>query len=128
MRPSYFLLAFLVLAFPVRSESDINAQINKACQRHAVSLVARLKSEITGDLGSAQTSRALAIATESCEAYFMREFGTQEGIASTTSDTRKEKVTAKEGEEEEEEEDDDGYSFFDNVELKDGHERLRKRR
>ncbi len=128
MRPCYLLLAFLVIAFPVRSESDVNAQINKACQRHAVSLVARLKSEITGDLGSEQTSRALAIATESCEAYFTREFGTQQSIATTTGDTKKEKVTAKEGAEKAEEEDDDGYSFFDNVELKDGHERLRKRR
>ena len=74
---SLFLALMFAAPAAVYAADDIATQINKACLRHAVSLVARLKADVIGELSQSQSDRALNIATESCEAYFMREFGQQ---------------------------------------------------
>lgn len=74
MRIILLLLCCSFISMPVRAEADVAQQINKACQRHAISLVARLKADVIGDIGQAKSAQALKVATESCQAYFMREF------------------------------------------------------
>jgi len=53
---------------------NLDKQINKACLRHAVSLITRLQSEVIGELEQNQSDKALKLATESCQAYFKKEF------------------------------------------------------
>lgn len=53
---------------------EFDEQINKACLRHAVSLVAKLKNNVVDNMSSQQSDEALKIATESCQAYFKNEF------------------------------------------------------
>lgn len=68
-----FLVAFLVIpSYGIAGEFD--EQINKACLRHAVSLVAKLKTNVVDNMSSEQSDEALIIATESCQAYFKNEF------------------------------------------------------
>lgn len=80
------LLITLTVVAPASAYAadDIENQISKACLRHSVSLVARLKSDVVGDLSQSQSDRALKIATESCEAYFRREFGQQPIVQQNT--------------------------------------------
>jgi iron uptake system EfeUOB component EfeO/EfeM len=69
------LLILLFISFYSASHAgDLEEQINKACLRHAVSLVTQLKSEVIDDLSQSQSDQALKIATETCQAYFNKEF------------------------------------------------------
>jgi hypothetical protein len=63
---------------------EFDEQINKACLRHAVSLVAKLKNNVINDMSSSQSDEALKVATESCQAYFKSEFNrNSETVAAT---------------------------------------------
>ena len=53
---------------------EFDEQINKACLRHAVSLVAKFKADVVEELSQKQADEALEIATASCQAYFKKEF------------------------------------------------------
>ena len=78
----YFLLLIAIGITPSLSlANELDDQINKACLRHSVSLVARLKNEVINNLDKSQSDEALKIATESCQAYFKKEFS---GNAVTT--------------------------------------------
>jgi hypothetical protein len=68
----FFALTFLPVFV---SADELDDQINKACLRHAVSLVAKLKTDVVGELNQEQSDQALKIATDSCQAYFKKEFG-----------------------------------------------------
>ena len=52
-----------VLPVQFLAAEDIDTQINKACLRHAVSLVAKLKSEVVGELNEEKSNYALKLAT-----------------------------------------------------------------
>lgn len=86
----YFMKALIflstILLIPsVSLAGEFDEQINKACLRHSVSLVAKLKTNVVGDLSQEQTDEALKLATESCQAYFNREFNSgANSIAATT--------------------------------------------
>ncbi|MBL1141183.1 MAG: hypothetical protein HND53_04045 [Proteobacteria bacterium] len=67
------LLSITLFPFSVFAD-DLDNQINKACLRHAVSLVAKLKNEVVGELNQDKSNQALKIATDSCQAYFKKEF------------------------------------------------------
>lgn len=69
MRLFLFLLSITLIPSLGYAE-DLDAQINKACLRHAVSLITRLQSEVIGELDQNQSNSALKLATESCQAYF----------------------------------------------------------
>ena len=73
MRPLFFIIAMSCIPLSSSAE-EIENQINKACLRHAVSLVSQLKSDVIGELNQSQSDQALKIATESCQAYFKKEF------------------------------------------------------
>lgn len=114
-----FLFCFtLVLLLPSLSHAaDLDDQINKACLRHAVSLVAQLKSDVIDSLSQNQSDQALKIATETCQAYFKKEFSEKTITSSTSDDTG----------------DEDSDWFTDKilnseVERKAGNERLMKKR
>lgn len=88
MKVLTFLLA--ITLFPTISfANDLDNQINKACLRHAVSLVARLKTEVIGELSPEKSDQALKLATESCQAYFKKEFN-QNTIATSESKNKEE--------------------------------------
>jgi len=72
MKPSVFLLSLFIPT--ICFSEDMNEQINKACSRHAVSLVASLKSEVVGDLSQEKSAQALKLAANSCQAYLKKEF------------------------------------------------------
>jgi len=65
---------FLLHSAAIADAGLTEPQIDRACLRHAVSLVARLKSESSLKMDQAQSEQALALATESCQAYFKKEF------------------------------------------------------
>lgn len=124
MRFFSLLLTGLFISTPAMAEADVAGQINKACQRHAVSLVARLKADVIGDMGQAKSAQALKLATESCQAYFMREFG--QGVPAASTQVNNSEAAETETEEE--------GSWFEeqiikggNTERKKGHERLKRR-
>jgi hypothetical protein len=73
MKSFTLLLAITLLPNFVIAE-EIDEQINKACLRHAVSLVAKLKTDVVGELSQEKSDQALKIATDSCQAYFKKEF------------------------------------------------------
>lgn len=87
MKYSFYLMAILLLPLPSYAD-DLDDQINKACLRHAVSLVARLKTEVLGELNQTKSDQALKLATESCQAYFSKEFS-----STTITTNSEEKVT-----------------------------------
>lgn len=70
----FLYLTILSLLPSLTYADELDVKINKACLRHAISLVARLKSEVVGDLTQNQTDQALKLATDSCQAYFAKEF------------------------------------------------------
>ena len=122
MRIIFLLLFCSFISVPVMADADVAKQINKACQRHAVSLVARLKADVIGDMGQAKSAQAMKLATESCQAYFMREFGQGLPVASTQVDDTNPDKSEEKG------------SWFEeqiikggDVERKPGHERLKRR-
>jgi hypothetical protein len=86
MRTFLFILAITI--YPSISYADeIDSQIDKACLRHAVSFVAKLKADVIGELSQDKADQALKLATESCQAYFKKEFSQNaEAIAATDSD------------------------------------------
>lgn len=70
------LLFTCITLLPLHGQADeLDNQINKACLRHSVSLLAKLKSEVIGEMSQQQSDQALKMANESCQAYFKREFG-----------------------------------------------------
>lgn len=73
MRSITILLAFTFLPGLCFAD-ELDAQIDKACLRHAVSLVAKLKNNVVTNMSSQQSEDALKLATESCQAYFKKEF------------------------------------------------------
>ena len=98
MKKLTLLLAITLLpSYSFAGEFD--EQINKACLRHAVSLVAKLKTKVVNNMSSEQSDEALIIATESCQAYFKSEF-------SRNPDT----VTAAKAKQEEDEDDKDWFT------------------
>lgn len=68
------LLLFITLYSSITYADDMDAQINKACLRHAVSLVAQLKSDVIANMDQGQSDEALKIATTSCQAYISKAF------------------------------------------------------
>ncbi len=87
-----FTFLLTVTLFPVSVlADDLDKQINKACLRHAVSLVSKLKTEVVGDLSQEKSDQALKLATDSCQAYFKKEFSQNpEAVAAATnSETEK---------------------------------------
>jgi hypothetical protein len=86
MRPFLFILAITI--YPSISYADeIDSQIDKACLRHAVSFVAKLKADVIGELSQDKADQALKLATETCQAYFKKEFSQNpEAIAAKNSD------------------------------------------
>jgi hypothetical protein len=90
-----FLLAITLFPFSAFA-NDLDNQINKACLRHAVSLVAKLKTEVVGDLDQEKSDQALKLATDSCQAYFKKEFSQNpEAVAATTNNVEKEESGVK---------------------------------
>ena len=90
MKASFFLLTIIFI--PCLSfAGDLDDQINKACLRHAVSLVSKLKSEVIGNLSQEKYEQALKLATDSCQAYFKKEFSqTPESIAAASNNKSEE--------------------------------------
>jgi len=90
MKAFVFLLA--ITLFPITSfADDLENKINKACLRHAVSLVAKLKTEVIGELTQEKSRQALKLATDSCQAYFKKEFSQNTKVVSTVKNTNEEK-------------------------------------
>lgn len=87
MRAIIFLLA--ITFFPTLSFSnELDSQINKACLRHAISLVAKLKTDVIGELSSEKSDQALKLVTDSCQAYFKKEFGQNTPAVSTAKNKK----------------------------------------
>lgn len=88
MKVFIFLLA--ISLFPTISfTGDLDKQIDKACLRHAVSLVSKLKAEVIGELSQEKSTQAPKLATDSCQAYFKKEFSqNQESIAAVSNDEK----------------------------------------
>ena len=89
MRLFLFLLSITLIPSLGYAE-DLDAQINKACLRHAVSLITRLQSEVVGELDQNQSNKALKLATESCQAYFKKEFNSDSEAISLSQETNSE--------------------------------------
>ncbi len=91
MRLLLLFTLFALLPFQVQAE-DLDNQINKACLRHSVSLLAKLKSEVVGEMSQQQSDKALKISNESCQAYFKKEFATNpESVAAEQPQEKKKK-------------------------------------
>ena len=88
MKKLTLLIAVSLLpTYSVASEFD--EQISKACLRHAVSLVAKLKNNVIDGMSSSQSDEALKIATESCQAYFKSEFSRNPNAVTTKIEGQK---------------------------------------
>lgn len=112
MKLFIFLLTITLFPFSVIAD-DLDNQINKACLRHAVSLVAKLKTEVVGELSQDKSDQALKIATDSCQAYFKKEFSQNpEAVAATTGNDENSSAL--------------DWLLNSDVERKEGNERLRK--
>lgn len=98
MKKITLLLAITLLPFTTYAD-EFDTQINKACLRHAVSLVARLKSDVV-ELSNEKSDQALILATESCQAYFKKEFSQNKETVAAAKEKQKE------------EEDDDDKDWF----------------
>ncbi len=121
MRAS-FLLFFITLYSSITYADDIDKQINNACQRHAVSLVAQLKADVIANMNQEQSDQALKIATTSCQAYFSKTFSNKTlatDVEVATSGTSEESKSGSSS----------ILDIFDSeVKRKPGNERLNKRR
>lgn len=117
------ITSFILLSAPsVSIANNLDDQINKACLRHAVSLVAQLKNDVIGNLSQEKSDQALKLATDSCQAYFKKEFNQGSGTVANSSTKNTEKK-----------ESDDENWFADNIlnsepVEKDGLERLKRKR
>jgi len=79
-----FLFLLSITFFPSLSSADeLDSQINKACLRHAISLVSRLKTEVISNMDQEQSDQTLKLATASCQAYFKKEFSQTPSPVST---------------------------------------------
>jgi hypothetical protein len=112
------LVSFILLPFSAVAD-ELDDQINKACLRHAVSLVSQLKTDVVGELSQDKSDQALKLATDSCQAYFKKEFSQDSEAVAVASNNKKEA-----------ENDDDGDWFTEKilsgeVTRKKGNERLR---
>jgi hypothetical protein len=88
-----FIFLISVIFIPTFSfAGDLEAQINKACLRHAISLVSNLKTEVIGELSDDKSAQVLKLATDSCQAYFKKEFNQQttESIAAANNNEQEE--------------------------------------
>jgi hypothetical protein len=114
------LVVLLFVSFYSSSYAeDLEEQINKACLRHAVSLVTQLKTDVIKDLDKSQSDQALKIATDSCQAYFNKEFSNTT-ISNSESTTEAESSESKSS---------SILDVFDSeVIRKPGNERLKKKR
>lgn len=124
MKP--FLFIFLVSLYSTTSyAADVDTQIDKACLRHAVSLVAKLKTEVIANISQEQSDKALKLATDSCQAYFKKEFSNttvSSSNVSNASESSESKTSTKS-------ESSSIFDIFDSeVKRKPGNERLNKRR
>ncbi len=82
------LLILLIVSFYSSSYAgDLEEQINKACLRHAISLVTKLQTDVVKDLNQNQSDQALKIATDSCQAYLNKEFA-ETTISNNDSDDK----------------------------------------
>lgn len=87
------LLVLLFASFYSSSYArDLEEQINKACLHHAISLVTQLKTDVVKDLNQSQSEQALKIATDSCQAYFNKEFAETTISNNDDSDLLTEKI------------------------------------
>lgn len=112
------LLLFFITLYPsITSADNVEAQINKACLRHAVSLVAQLRTDVIANMNQEQSDKALKIATTSCQAYFSKEFA-----VSITAKTNTEETESKE----EKKKDPFTDKWFESAD-KDGNKRLKRR-
>lgn len=116
----HFLFITIVSLSSITSHAaEIDSKINKACLRHAVSLVAQLKSEVVKNMSQTQSDTALKLATNSCQAYFKKEF-----INTTVSSDNVSDISNKT-----ESESSNILDIFDSeVKRKPGNERLQKKR
>lgn len=112
------LLLFFITLYPcITYAENMDTQINKACLRHAASLVAQLKSDVITNMSQNQSDEALKIATTSCQAYFSKEFK-----VSTIATTKQEATESKE----ENKKDPFTDKWFESAD-KDGNKRLKRR-
>lgn len=88
------LILFFVSFYSSAYAGDLEEQINKACLRHAISLVTQLKTDVVKDLDQNQSDQALKIATDSCQAYFNKEFA-ETTISNNDSDNKTDSLTEK---------------------------------
>ena len=121
------LLFTCITLLPMHGQADeLENQISKACLRHSVSLLAKLKSEVIGEMSQQQSDQALKMANESCQAYFKREFGASpEGVENIAEQTAQKA-------EEEEKKSSGSFSDLilsnDGAKEKQGNKRLRRNR
>ncbi len=86
-----FTFLFAITLFPISSFADeLDNQINKACLRHAVSLVSKLKTEVVGELSQEKSDHALKLATDSCQAYLKKEFNKNPEAVAAASNNKTE--------------------------------------
>ena len=93
-----FIIIFTVQYIPAIAFADTTLnenQLDRACLRHAVSLVARLKSEVLLDISQAESEQALRLATESCKAYMKKELVSKKTVSEPekTGDENKDSFT-----------------------------------
>ncbi len=125
MKTLLVFLSFLLLT-PSLQANELNTQIDKACMRHSISLVARLKSDVVGEMDAFQSEKALKLATQSCEAYFKKEFGLNPDAVTQVKENRAETLT--ENNTDNEDNDDSSVSdWFKSEPKKDGHKRIDRR-
>jgi hypothetical protein len=117
-----FYLTAITFFSSLTYADDTNEQINKACLRHAISLVTQLKAEVIDDMSQEQSDQTLKIATESCQAYLNKELSQDPEAISDTKNSN-------------EESDDKGVKDWltekilnDDTSRKAGNERLMKKR
>ena len=68
-------IAFFIYLIPISCLADeLDEKIEKACLRHAVSLVSQFKSDSIIELNQQQSDKILKIATESCKNNFRSAF------------------------------------------------------
>ncbi len=87
-----FPVLFAITFFPVCSfAEDLDNQINKACLRHAVSLITKLEADVIGNLSQEKSNQALQLATNSCQAYFKKEFNQNSELVAEAASNNTEK-------------------------------------
>ena len=70
----------------LQAEEKLDNQIDQACMRHAVTLVARIKAEVIDNINEQQSKQMLAMAKESCEAYYTHTFANTDTLNAQPQD------------------------------------------